>query len=56
VYGSPTPPATQQIETFPTEQLCTKAADTLKHEIETPIAGGRVLTVGRVVCLLRKDK
>ncbi|MET0675217.1 MAG: hypothetical protein ABW175_05405 [Bradyrhizobium sp.] len=56
VYGSPTPPTTQQIETFPTEQLCTKAADALKHEIEAPIAGGRVLTVGRVVCLLRKDK
>jgi hypothetical protein len=56
VYGSPTQPTTQQIETFPTEQLCTNAAEALKHEIEAPIANGRVQTLGRIVCLMRKDK
>jgi hypothetical protein len=56
VYGSPTQPTTQQIQSFPSQELCDKAADALKNEINAPLAAGRIQTVGRVVCLLRKDK
>jgi hypothetical protein len=56
VYGSPTQPTTQQIQSFPTEELCDKAAEAVKNEINAPLASGRIQTLGRVVCLLRKDK
>jgi hypothetical protein len=56
VYGSPTAPTTQQIQSFASEELCNKAADAIRTEINAPIAGQRVQTLGRVVCLLRKDK
>jgi hypothetical protein len=57
VLGSPTQPSTQQIQSFPSEELCNKAAEAIRTEIATPIAAGqRVQTLGRVVCLLRKDK
>ena len=56
VLGSPTQPTTQQIQSFPSEELCNKAADAIRTEINAPIAGQRVQTLGRVVCLLRKDK
>jgi hypothetical protein len=55
VYGSPTQPTTQQIQPFATEQLCNKAAEAIKNELNAPIAAGRVQTIGRVVCLLRKQ-
>jgi len=56
VFGSPTQPTTPQIQSFASEELCNKAADAIKAEINAPIAGQRVQTLGRVVCLLRKDK
>jgi hypothetical protein len=56
VFGSPTQPTTQQIQSFPSEELCNKAAEAIRTEINAPIAGQRVQTLGRVVCLLRKDK
>jgi hypothetical protein len=56
VFGSPTQPTTQQIQPFPTEELCNKAAEAIRNEINAPIPAQRVQTVGRVVCLLRKDK
>jgi hypothetical protein len=56
VFGSPTQPTTQQIQSFASEELCNKAADAIRSEINAPIAGQRVQTLGRVVCLLRKDK
>ena len=55
VYGSPTQPTTQQIQPFATEQLCNKAAEAIRNEINAPVAGGRVQTIGRVVCVLRKE-
>jgi hypothetical protein len=55
VFGSPTQPTTQQIQSFPSEELCNKAAEAIRAEINAPIAGQRVQTLGRVVCLLRKD-
>lgn len=57
VYGSPTPPTTQHVEPFASEELCNKAAEALKAELNAPIQQGqRVVTLGRVVCFARKDK
>ena len=57
VYGSPTPPTTVQITSFASEELCNKAAEAVRTEINAPIPGQlRAQTLGRVVCLLRKDK
>ena len=57
IFGSPTTPNTQVIQPFPSEELCKRAAEAIRAEINAPLAGGqRVQTLGRVVCLLRKDK
>ena len=57
VSGSPTPPNTLLIDSFASEQLCRKAADAIKAEMEVPVAGQqRVATMGRVTCLQRKEK
>jgi hypothetical protein len=57
VSGSPTPPNTTIIESFASEQLCKKAADAIRAEMEVPVPGQqRVATMGRVTCLLRKEK
>jgi hypothetical protein len=57
VYGSPTPPTTVQIQSFASEELCNKAAEAVRAEINAPVPGQvRTQTLGRVVCLLRKDK
>ena len=57
VYGSPTQPSTQLIQPFSSEQLCNKAADAIRNEITTQVGGNqRVQTLGRVVCVQRKDR
>jgi methionine aminopeptidase len=56
VLGSPTQPTSQQIQPFASEQLCNKAAEAIKAEINAPIAGQRVQTLGRVVCVETKHK
>lgn len=56
VFGSPTQPNTQQIQSFPSEELCNRAAEAIRNEINAPILGQRVQTLGRVVCLLRIEK
>jgi len=56
VLGSPTQPTSQHIEPFASEELCRKAADAIRLEINAPIAGQRVQTLGRVVCFARKEK
>jgi hypothetical protein len=57
VFGSPTPPTTQVIQPFASEELCGKAAEAIRSEINTQIGGTqRVQTLGRVVCVQRKDK
>ena len=56
VFGSPTPPTTQQIQPFASEELCNKAAETIRAELNAPSPGQRAQTLGRVVCVLRKDK
>ena len=57
VSGSPTPPTTSQIQSFASEELCNKAAEAIRTELNAPIPGQlRAQTLGRVVCLLRKDK
>ena len=55
VLGSPTQPTSQLIRPFASEELCNKAAEAIRNEINAPIPAQRVQTVGRVVCLL-KDK
>ncbi|MGY4303991.1 hypothetical protein ACVIJ6_001234 [Bradyrhizobium sp. USDA 4369] len=56
VFGSPTQPTTQVIDSFPNEQLCNKAADAIRAELNNPVGGQqRLQTVGRVVCFMRKD-
>jgi hypothetical protein len=45
------------IDSFASEELCKKAADAIKAEIEVPVAGQqRVMTMARVTCLQRKEK
>jgi hypothetical protein len=57
VLGSPTNPTSQQIDQFASEELCNKAAEVIRTELNTPIGGGqRVQTLGRVVCVARRDK
>jgi hypothetical protein len=56
VLGSVTQPTTQLIQPFESEELCNKAAEAIRTEINAPIPGQRVQTLGRVVCFVRKDK
>jgi hypothetical protein len=56
VFGSPTQPTSQQIQPFASEELCNKAAEAIKAEINAPIAGQRTQTLGRIVCVQTKDK
>ena len=57
VFGSPTPPTTQVIQPFASQELCDKAAEAIKNELNTQIGGNqRIQTLGRVVCVQRKDK
>jgi ribonuclease HIII len=56
VLGSPTQPNTIQIDQFASEELCNKAAEAIKAEINTPMGAQRVQTLGRVVCIARKGK
>jgi ribonuclease HIII len=56
VLGSPTQPNTIQIDQFASEELCNKAAEAIKAEINAPMGAQRVQTLGRIVCITRKDK
>jgi len=56
VSGSPTAPTTEQIQSFASEELCNKAAEAVRNEINAPLAANpRTQTLGRVVCVKRKD-
>ena len=56
VLGSPTQPTTVQIQSFASEELCNKAAEAIRTEINAPLAANpRVQTLGHVVCVKRKD-
>jgi hypothetical protein len=56
VLGSPTNPTTRQIDGFASEELCNKAAEAIKAEINMPIGAQRVQTLGRIVCVARREK
>ena len=56
VLGSPTQPTSQQIQSFTSEELCNKAAEAIKAEINAPMGAQRVQTLARVVCVALKDK
>ena len=55
VSGIPTPPTTEHVVLFASEERCKQAAEAIKTEISAPISGD-VKTYGRVVCFARKDK
>lgn len=56
VLGSPTQPNTRQIDGFASEELCKKAAEAIRAEINEPTGALRAQTIGRIVCIERKDK
>ena len=56
VFGSPTQPTSQQIQSFTSEELCNKAAEAIKAEINAPIGALRVQTLARIVCVQTKGK
>jgi hypothetical protein len=56
VLGSPTQPTAQQIQSFTSEELCNKAAEAIKAEINAPIGALRVQTLARIVCVQTKGK
>lgn len=56
VLGSPTQPNTIQIQPFASEELCKKAAEAIRAELNVPIGNQHVQTLGRVACFARKDK
>ncbi len=56
VLGSPTQPNTIQIQSFASEELCKKAAEAIRAELNTPIGPQRAQTLGRVTCFALKDK
>jgi hypothetical protein len=56
VFGSPTQPTSQQIQPFASEELCNRAAEAIKAEINAPIAGQRTQTLGKIVCVQTRDK
>jgi hypothetical protein len=56
VSGSPTPPTTTEIQSFASEELCNKAAEAIRNELNAPLAANpRAQTLGRVVCVKRRD-
>jgi hypothetical protein len=56
VSGSPTPPTTTEIQSFASEDLCNKAAEAIRNELNAPLAANpRAQTLGRVVCVKRRD-
>ena len=55
VLGNSPPPVTQQIGPFATEDLCNKAAEAIRTEMNAPITGQRIQTFARVVCFELKN-
>jgi hypothetical protein len=56
VSGSPTPPTSDTIQSFASEELCNKAAEAIRNELNAPLAASpRAQTLGRVVCVKRKE-
>jgi hypothetical protein len=55
VLGSPTIPSTTQIAPFASEELCKKAAEVIRTEMDAPIPSQRAQVLSRVVCFA-KDK
>jgi hypothetical protein len=56
VLGSPGVPTTTLVAPFASEELCKKAVEAIKTEMDTPIPGQRAQVFSHVVCFARKDK
>lgn len=52
IYGSVTAPTTNVVEGFQSSELCEKAAEAVRTEMNAPLQ--RIQTFGRVVCVQRK--
>jgi hypothetical protein len=55
VLGSAPTPAIQQIGPFSSGDLCNKAADSIRTEMNAPIPGQRIQTFARVACFELKN-
>jgi hypothetical protein len=56
VSGSATPPTTDTIPSFASEELCNKAAEAIRNELNAALAANpRAQTLSRVVCVKRKE-
>jgi hypothetical protein len=55
VLGNSPPPVTQQLGPFATEELCNKAAEAIRTEMNAPITAQRIQTFARVVCFELKS-
>ena len=53
--GSAPTPTTQTIGPFATQELCNKAAEAIRSELNSPIPGQHVQTAGRLVCFALKE-
>lgn len=56
VLGSPGVPTTTLVAPFASEELCKKAAEAIKAEMDAPIPGQRAQVFSHVVCFARQDK
>jgi hypothetical protein len=50
VLGSAPTPAIQQIGPFSSGELCNKAADAIRNEMNAPIPGQRIQTFAKLAC------
>jgi hypothetical protein len=55
VLGNSPPPATQQIGPFGSEELCNRAAEAIRTEMNAPITGQRIQTFVRITCFALKN-
>jgi hypothetical protein len=56
VLGSPGVPTTTLVTSFASEELCKKAAEAIRTEMDAPIPGQRAQVISHAVCFARKDK
>jgi hypothetical protein len=54
--GSAPTPTTQTIGPFASQELCDKAAEAIRSELNSSLPGQRVQTLGRLVCFALNDR
>jgi hypothetical protein len=56
VLGSPGVPTTTLITSFASEELCKKATEAIRTEMDAPIPGQRAQVLSHAVCFQREVK